>query len=402
MLDFECKCGACRRTCCRHDWNVTLSRDEYARTTSNELSPALRELARKHIKPNPCSTFDGDYAYVEMYGDVNCPMLDENGLCTWICESGECPCSTCANFPRTCLRYFDDEYLMPSTGCEAVVEALLRRDAPIALTSRHIESPTRNYFVHITEDLAERRPLLGLYPQLIAFGLSILQNRTVSLDERMACLLERLAALDAIENSKRTDLLPDFLARTPSLPSRASRAKSSQEQPPAWPAVFVGGEIFRHYCDTTSHGYTSREILEGIGVEPRLRINDKGTRDVTVSLKSTEAYSRAKAKLASFFERKSVFLEHVAVCLFLKTLTPIREPNVWTHATYFAAVYAAMKAGLTGLFAQSEPSDEQLADAVVEITRMAVHADLMYRSIYIAMAKAQLTTLPGTQAIVRA
>ena len=61
-----------------------------------------------------------------------------------------------------------------------------------------------------------------------------------------------------------------------------------------------------------------------------------------------------------------------------------------------------MKAGLTGLFAQSEPSDEQLADAVVEITRMAVHADLMYRSIYIAMAKAQLTTLPGTQAIVRA
>lgn len=398
MLDFECKCGACRRTCCKHDWNVDMSEQEYRSVASAKLSPSLRELVDACVKPNPHSTSEGDFAYVEMHGDTDCPLLDENGLCRWISETGSCICSTCANFPRTCMRYLEGEYLMPSGGCEAVLEALLDRDEPISLVSRTIETPTRNYFVHITEDLAEKRPLLRHYPQLIEFGLRILQDRSMPLDERVAKLAEGLLHIDEFEQTGQINALPAFLAEYPTLPLRKGGQGISCDEAPSWPVVYVCGEMFCHYCNGTPHARTTQAILSGLGISPRPSNDESGPR-VVPTLASPEAYPQAKEAVRDVLETRSVFFEHVAVIMYLKMLMPIREPNVWMHTLFFTAMYAAVKGGLAGLYAKSEPTDEQLVDAVAEIMRMGLHASLMYPSMCKSMARARITNLAAAQSL---
>ncbi len=406
LRDFVCKCGACRRTCCRHDWNVVMTEKEYRAAFDEALGSEAHAVAAAHIKPNPRSTGPGDYAFVEMVGDVDCPLLDGEGLCVWMRLTGRHLCSTCNSFPCTVMAYRGQEYLMPSGGCEAVLEALLHRTAPVRMLSEDREAVERNYYVHITEDLVTQRPLLGHYPRLVQFGLDVLQDRSRSLDERVACLLEGLARVDRMEDEGELGRLPAFLKEFEGGVVGGTGARDGvpvgADGSAAWLMVFVCGEMFAHYCHSSAHAPTALRILEGLGVAVREVRGARGAFHCLPQLRSTEDYPAKHAALSEFFERRSVFLEHVAVSLYLKMLLPVREPGVWTHAMYFAAVYAAVKGGLTGYFAPAEPEDESLVDVLVEILRMATHSELMYPTICRRLKAARLDNLQAMQALVRA
>lgn len=393
-----CKQGTCRRTCCRHDWNVVMSEQEYRANTDASLDPDLLALAHASMKPNPASTGEGDRFYIEMVGDVACPLLNSDGLCSWIQLSGRRPCSTCHSFPCTAMRYREHEYLMPSGACEAVLESFLGREAPVRMVSRDCGEPVeRNYYVHITNELVKERPLLGYYPDLVRFGLAVLQDRTRSLDERVSHLLAGLLCVHQLEEQGALELLGSFLERYPLAPS------SFQDIPDApWLAVYACGEMLSHFCCRSAHAPTALRVTEGLGIRMDTRADATGAVRCVPSLESTEVYPAKKAALASFFRRNETFFEHVTVSLYLKMLLPLREPNVWTHALYFAACYATLKSSVVGYFGPLEPTDEQLVDLLVEVIRMETHSELMYPTICKKLAHDRLTSLAFAQALVHA
>lgn len=410
---FACKGGTCRRTCCRHDWNVVMSRAEYERATDPGLPADLRALAEAHIRPNPRATGDADLAYVEMVGDVDCPLLDDAGRCRWRARAGAHLCSTCDSFPCTTMLYRGQEYLMPSCGCEAVVEALLHREDPIRMVAvdpgAEVGEKTageRSYYVHIADELVAQRPLLGWYPQLVEFGLAVLQDRSLRLDDRVARLLEGLARIDRLETTGRLDLLPGFLkglaAPASSSGSGSGPVGAGSNPTVPWLPVFVCGEVFSHYCHSSAHVPCARRILEGLGVGLREVRGEDGAPHVLPTPGTSErVYPAKRAAFDGFFARREVFFEHVAVSLYLKMLMPVREPGVWAHATYFAAMYAAVKGGLVGYCAPEEPADEQLVNVLVEIVRMGTHSELMYPTVCTRMRAARVDSLEALQALVR-
>ena len=376
-----------------------MSEQEYLANTDPSLGEELLAIAHAHMKPNPRSTGLGDYAYVEMVGDVPCPLLDNEGLCAWVKHSGRHVCSTCANFPCTTMLYQGDEYLMPSGGCEAVLESLLTRTEPIHMVNGDGAASPRNYYVHITQELVEQRPLLGWYPQLTSFGLTILQDRSRPLDQRVAHLLEGLALIDHLESVGRLDalsaLLEEFVTQTP------ARAPQPSVAPTPWLPVFVCGEVFSHYCHSSAHAPTALRILEGLGATVKTVQDADGTLHSMPQLQSREAYPAKRANFDDFFDNHAIFFEHVTVGLYLKMLLPVREPGVWAHATYFAAMYAAIKGAVVGFFAPKTPTDQQLVDVLVEAIRMGVHSELMYPTICARLKAAQLTSLQAMQTLVQ-
>ncbi len=423
LAGFACKRGACRRTCCRHDWNVVMSAKEYRKATDESLPEGLRALARAHVRPNPRSTGESDYGFVEMVGDVPCPMLDDGGLCRWRALAGNHICSTCESFPCTCLSFLGQEYLMPSGGCEAVLEALVGREEPIHMVSADVPDnnlPKRVYHELADERRAEARPLLRHYPALVGFGLDVLQDRSLPLDERVARLMEALAHVDYLERSGQVDALPELLARLSSLTARRrpcddakTHGGDSDARPDGgvtdgrskaapWLAVFVCGEVFSHYCHDSAHAPTASRILDGLGVSVREVPDADGVTRWQPVLSSKDAYARGRVALGPWLEQWQTFLEHVSVCLFLKTLTPIRGSSVWESAVYLASLYATVKGGLVGYFVRERPTEERVVDVLVEVIRMGTHSELVRPTICSRMAQVRFDGLPQVEALVRA
>lgn len=419
MEGFSCKRGACRRTCCRHDWNVVVTRREYLAAADPALEAGLRGLAEAHLRPNPRSASDDDYGMVEMVGDVGCPMLDGDGLCRWRALAGRHICVTCESFPCTGLLVPGAEYQMPSAGCEEVLELLDGRAEPVRMACEEVPGPgegdagegagaadERGYYMRVTEEAVARRPLLGHVRELVSLGLGALQDRGRALDERVARLLEGLAQVDLLERTGRVGELPGLLEALSSPQGRPGATGAPGGPAAGAPlALLACGEVFSHYCNGSAHAPTARRILRGLGFE-LAEVPGEGGGDgeprVMPRLRSREAYPAARARLDAVLAGHGPLLEHVAVCLYLKTLTPIAGPGVWDDAVHLGALYAAFKGGLAGYFADEAPREGQVVDVLVEMARMATHSELVRPTVCARMSQAGCDGLQAMEALVRA
>ena len=85
--EYHCKCAACRRTCCRNDWDIDLTEAEYERDRSLCRQLALDEQKVFEKKP--------EGARLKFDGQGLCPFLSQEGLCSLRLESGRCSGAVC-------------------------------------------------------------------------------------------------------------------------------------------------------------------------------------------------------------------------------------------------------------------------------------------------------------------
>lgn len=165
--DFCCIAGACRHNCCI-GWEIDIDDDSlgrYAHTTG-----ALGERLRENIAAEPCAHFI-------LSEDERCPFLNGDNLCALILQGGEeMLCQICREHPR----FYNerDGVLEQGLGlcCEEVARLILAKTEPVRLLSDDGTFP---------QD--------GLYREREVW-FSLLQDRTQSLDERVARLLARVGA----------------------------------------------------------------------------------------------------------------------------------------------------------------------------------------------------------------
>lgn len=132
---FHCKCGDCRKSCCR-GWNISVSMREYYTLLSADASEDLRRRLDSALE-----IVSGDrerYAAFRRTEDGCCPLLAENGLCALQRECGEEPMpAVCRTYPRA-IRTSPACELAFSASCEAVTELLFADTSPLGFIKRDL------------------------------------------------------------------------------------------------------------------------------------------------------------------------------------------------------------------------------------------------------------------------
>ncbi|MBQ9959348.1 MAG: flagellin lysine-N-methylase [Oscillospiraceae bacterium] len=156
-LDFSCKCGDCRRSCCE-GWNVGISQQNYFRILGMECSEELSaRLARSFYIPRGATP--ERYALLNHDWQGNCPLRAENGMCALQLELGEDAIpDICRLYPRSVRSEFAEACL--SNSCERVVEMLAERESPIRFVDIELQDIAADR--ELPSRLALRMQCIGL------------------------------------------------------------------------------------------------------------------------------------------------------------------------------------------------------------------------------------------------
>ena len=399
LSEFACKCGDCRRTCCR-DWEVRLTNQEFQANRNSKLGPECHALAQDNLCRNPNGQGDEDYALCRMRPDGFCSFLTEDGLCAWKKLREEGLCLACNNFPNTYISFLETEYVFPSLSCEAIVELLLNRTDAVQLVSESISENRKDYNTSIEKKNFARRPLLELYSELMRWGLDLLQDRRFSLDDRMVLLANAMCLIDWMERNGRVGELPDAMDKFLQM-DNLQQTLHKYDKYSIGPKAFltVNGNTFARFFNLSPYQASARRVLDGLGIEV-VETEENGHARYRLKLVDNQKYLRRKENLAGFMRQKEMFLEHVMVCEYLRSMMPVTEPSVWDNFKFFNVCYALLKGILIGSF-NSSPSDAETTDAIMVLHRMFIHNYDAYHHTLEHLNAIQLTDLTSMVALAK-
>jgi len=169
---FACIAGRCRHSCCI-GWEIDIDPESLARYRA--MDGAMGERLRQNIDT------DGASACFRLQGwEERCPFLNADGLCDLILELGEdALCQICTDHPR--FRNFYRERTEMGLGlcCEEAARLVLGWQEPAGLCVIEDDGDADEPEEEEQALLQERARLIGL-----------MQNRDLSVEERMEALLQ--------------------------------------------------------------------------------------------------------------------------------------------------------------------------------------------------------------------
>lgn len=369
--DFHCKCGACRHTCCT-GWEVTVTLADYFRLLSVPCSPALRRRldTALHLVENPS---EERYACILPDWQGRCPMQRADGLCALECECGaEALSLTCRMFPRGVRTADGDEYSC-SGACEAVLEALFAREAPLAFhpVPLTVEAPLPPPLV--TGEAARESRAIRQLCRLM------LQRRAWSLPQRILGLERLLTAIAAAPTARLAAArhafeLPEapFPAEVPPLAALEYRRRIALR-------LMDGSASLREYLP---------ETLAALGL----------TADAPAGEEALAASRAALARFAGRFPAWEVYAEHMLVNhVFYRGFPYTEHPAAPAEgALSLAAVYAMLRLLAVGWTAE-HPRQEDLVDVCAAALRLMEHSSFDWN----ALVLLEQSGLPRQEALAR-
>lgn len=121
--DFRCKADRCIHSCCMQNWEIDI--DEATAMKYLVMTGEPGETIRASITGTK-----GNRRFIMK--DGRCPLLQENGLCRIIAETGEENlCDICAMHPRFFVENGNFELVGVGLACEESVELLLSNSKPL-------------------------------------------------------------------------------------------------------------------------------------------------------------------------------------------------------------------------------------------------------------------------------
>ena len=187
--DFKCIASACRHSCCI-GWEVDIDADTLA-AYGSMIAP-YGEKIRESID------FDGNPHFRLREGD-RCPHLSASGLCNIITECGESSlCQICSDHPRYRNLYEGVTEIGLGLSCdEAARLALESENALVFLVSDSEDFATAEYRAEYPYELftGDERFVAEAKAEYI----SLINNRDLSIGERLSRLLPKMPAAEKIK-----------------------------------------------------------------------------------------------------------------------------------------------------------------------------------------------------------
>ncbi len=199
--EFVCDGSKCGDSCCERSWSIVV----------DEKTLELCELIKPADKTRDITSRFAYDADAEKYfiKEKPCPFLTEKKLCRLQLEYGEnfLP-ETCVTYPRRTLdfgKFFERSLVM---SCPLAAELILFRDEPIKFEFVKVSEPahSREGKFIINPVYSEQKFIAHMLEVQIAM-ISILQERTLTLDQRLIVLGFFMDKLDEIGHNDEESLM---------------------------------------------------------------------------------------------------------------------------------------------------------------------------------------------------
>jgi len=200
MEQFQCIGSACEDTCCA-GWKVIVDKEtfkEYKNTSHPELKPLLKE----NVKRNRTGETDASYAKIKMDSSGNCTLLDDDHLCRIQKELGpEFLSNTCAVYPRN-LNMVENVIEKSATlSCPEVARLVLLNKEGIEFI-QDVEPSDSKGFVKKNSISKQQQEIFW---DLRIFTITTLQNRNISIEDRLIILGLFLRKYEALVSDGKSD-----------------------------------------------------------------------------------------------------------------------------------------------------------------------------------------------------
>ena len=194
--DFKCIASKCPDTCCA-GWEIIIDDETYKRYNSVPGDFGER------LKSNLTLYEDDEPGFVLQ--DDNCPFLNKNNLCDIYTELGEdCLCYTCKTYPRFIEEYGNLREIGISLSCPEAARLILIDSKPVTFEVSEDDEMVTTY-----DDLN-----FDLFIQIMPsrkIALDILQNRSISLNHRIALLINFAHDIQEKINENKLSKIADII-----------------------------------------------------------------------------------------------------------------------------------------------------------------------------------------------
>jgi hypothetical protein len=346
---FSCKMGECRRACCE-GWPITFSVEDYFKLMGCECSYELRRRFDTGIKVSLSPTPDMYAAVVPRY-DGSCPMRLEDGRCSIHAELGENALSdVCRLYPRG-LRVEPEKECSCSNSCEAVLELLFSKEDPIKFISDICLNPLppmgKRGFVY---------PTMGFEQKIRLHLIKIIQDRTLSLSERLFVLGNQMRTLEEIIEKQDKTALEKWFETTEKSTSYKNKANS----------------------ETLDYGIkVMKEILKLIDKQSE-SVSSFGEEAISFFDSDEDGVSKyiwAKNQFETTFPEWEIYFEHMIVNHMFFEQFPFqdRPVSLWNEFISICAIYSLMRFLSLGNI-QKNTNISTLVDMFSSIFRLVDHS----------------------------
>ena len=194
VREFVCDGSTCPNNCCKRDWNIEIDGETYEKYSSLKSSSKARELT---------TFFSYDDAKGKFYLRQHpCPLLTEQGWCRLQLEYGEEFLSlVCKTFPRATKNFGKFFERSLSLACPVAAEMILFRDAPLSFELVEVSEKFHGGKTILVDEIHVPENLFANVIEIQIAMISILQERTLSIDQRLIVLGFFVDRLDEIISS---------------------------------------------------------------------------------------------------------------------------------------------------------------------------------------------------------
>jgi len=314
---FKCISSDCEDTCCR-GWQVTVDKDTFDRY-KHFPDEDIRQRLKRHIIAQ-ADAGQEDYAGIKMPGPA-CPFLTPDRLCRIQEIGGEGYLSlTCANYPRNYNLVNGRLELSMDLSCPEAARLALLGSSKMQFVEAGIASATRIGDCPVV-DSAD--PLLcggihGCFDEIRSFVLSLVQNRSHCLEDRLVMLGAFCVELDGLPPGTDREQIKALIARHEKLEAGGGFSEllgSIPDEPAALLKTLVPLLEYRIKIEAVSSRFSQCFEEFKLGLHYTNYISEKDL---------SRNYSEAKSQAYDGFMRvHGTMLEHYFVNYIFKTLFPL-------------------------------------------------------------------------------
>lgn len=208
VREFVCDGAKCDARCCKN-WNIEIDAQTHAQYS--RIKPEIdAQKILSHVKFNA----DKKTYFVKMNLEKVCPFLTDKKLCSLQLEYGEnflsLVCKTFPRFTRNFGKFFERSL---SLACPVAAEIILFRDEPMAFETVELWEESTAKVGILSPPVPQN--FVAHFVDLQVAMISILQERTLSIDQRLIVFgffLDRLDEIfsDGLDDDALTKLIAAY------------------------------------------------------------------------------------------------------------------------------------------------------------------------------------------------
>lgn len=199
---FKCDGQRCPANCCCRDWQIVVDEETYRKYL--RLESSRHELTTNLIQDEECAGY-----LIEHDESGRCVFLTSEGFCKIQLEHGEEFLSqTCSGYPRQVINFdtIVERTLTPT--CPLATELILNSDESLKFETCPIELPK---WAHGKLTVGEHNVPEKFLPYIVEIqftAITILQEKRLSLDQRLIVLGFYLFQIEDFERRDEINLIP--------------------------------------------------------------------------------------------------------------------------------------------------------------------------------------------------